>query len=128
MSDEKALTRVEEAKKALAAYTPDEMGTILDYMLAKSFPPEKIQGLIQELCEATDEKIIGGQLREVKNWAAKDKGLEKLLKLHPATREKMKNLEGNREAPPAKITFITVNNVNVQKDPPNEVLDVTEPA
>lgn len=117
----------ELAKKvdtALEPYSPDELGMVIDRMLVKAVTPERIQSLLEDLLSASNTKELrSGETFQAPEWATRNDSFKTLLKIHPATRNKMKEDDVRREMPPSKIVFVTVNNTIV-KEEKKDVIDV----
>lgn len=107
-----------KAKSLAERLTPEQGMELLDILLQKSIPPERINEVLLELLNATDKKMArDGSFYETVNWQAKVAGLEQALKLKRFTKDK----EGHvGDQPIMKITLNVVENLNVKKLPSEE--------
>lgn len=79
----------------------------LESILETSFTPEKIKGLLADLCEASDVVVTKeGDTIQKPNWDARKNGLDRVLKLLKYTNQK-DMVEGTLT--PTKIVFNIVN-------------------
>lgn len=106
--------------KKFKKITPAQGLEILDYLLQKSFPPERINAILQDLVNASDTKTTkSGEFYQTPNWLARVHGLTQALKLKRFTSSQDGEISS---MPITKITFNVVNNVNVND--PKQVVEV----
>lgn len=99
----------------LAKRLSSEQGLeILDILLQKSIPPEKIEAVLLELLNAEDTKMSKlGEAYRTPNWQAKIAGLDQALKLKRFTQKS----DGEVGAQPiVKITFNVIENMKVERE------------
>ena len=106
-------------KRASGEITSKEGLELFHMFLKKRFPLERVATLIDELSRATDIKMnsFGAQFK-TPNWLARDKGLDKVLKILALSQE---NVPTGKMAP-TKMTFNIITNSPVkveQKQEPN---------
>lgn len=94
-----------EAEKRLTTF--QEAVKTLEKQLAEAAPPEQIKQWIIDLCNANDIKMDReGNTYEVPNWAARDRGLERVFQILKVQQSKEGNPQGNM---PTKISINVIN-------------------
>jgi len=86
---------------------------LLNRYLKEEFDPVRLKKMVQDLCEASDTRYnIGAGFYKTPNWAARDKGIDRVLKMLKYIQKEEGVSQTNH---PTQIIFNVIKNVEVKK-------------